>query len=51
MYPPRIRFFMRDIEDAIGTLLLLVILVVGSILWEKVKAKWQEWKLSREKES
>ena len=49
MYPPGIRFFMRGIDDAIATLLLLVILVVGSILWEKVKSRWQAWKLSRGK--
>lgn len=33
---------MRDIDDMLGTLLLLVIFVGGLILWEKIKAKWLE---------
>jgi hypothetical protein len=51
MNPHRILYYLRHPEDALITALLLVILVGGSILWEKVKTRWREWKLNREKGS
>lgn len=42
------RFLERYVLVPVISLLLLFILVAGMLIWEKIKAKWQEWKLSKQ---
>lgn len=45
------RFFMRYVFVPVVTVLLILVLLASMLIWDKVKTRWQEWKLSREKES
>ena len=45
------RFFTRYVFGPVVTVLLILILLASILIWEKVKTRWQDWKLSRGKGS
>ena len=40
-----LRFLMRYVLGPVVIVLLILILLAGMLFWEKIKTKWQEWRL------